>query len=553
MSDQQQQQHLYPDESTRRLDQYQWKLQEIELLKGNHYKPRPLIHQLTNSYALLIALQGQGHVLIDEQAHPLLKDGVYVCTPGQTLGIELTSEAEAHCYVIYFHVYQESGKRKSHLKSVRDKGLFGRGGEVPHTISQLTMMCQKIDKQWKSPKSLDRFLGQISFLQLIHTLMNNRYVRIEDSKTTIAKAKTYIDTHFNKSLCLDDLAKIAGVSPKYFGELFKKTYGIGAIEYVTKVRMNQAKQFMSRPQVRLKDVAHQIGYNDEFYFSRKFKQEVGVSPTTYMKRRQKRIAIYSHRLLGYVLALEVIPYAAPLHPKWSSIYYEKYRTEIPIHLSAYRIDYKWQSNIEVLEQINPDLIISIDQLEVKEKAKLEQAGSVSYVSWSDTDWRTQFLQTAALLQVSRDADMWLASYDRKVKMIRDKISETIKNDTFLIIRLLKQNIYVYSNSSMTQVFYGDLQMIPAHPLHEGGIDEKITIQELARYDPDHILVLACPETETLHYWKHLQMTAEWQELRAVRLNKVHEILSNPWRDYSPLAHERLIEDVYRLFSGNRPY
>ncbi|AUM63339.1 AraC family transcriptional regulator [Brevibacillus laterosporus] len=552
MSDQQQQ-HSFSAESTVEIDQYQFKLKEIELLKGSQYKPVPLIHQMTSSYVLLIALQGQGHVLIDEQAHPLQKDGVYVCAPGQTLGLELTPEVETYCYVIYFHVYQESGKRRGQLKPVRDKGPFEKGGQVSHTISQPTMLCQTIEKQWKSKKPMDRFLGQITFLQFIHTLMNNKDIRFEDSKTAIAKAKTYIDTHFNKNLCVEDLAKIAGVSSKYFGELFKKTYGIGAIEYVTKVRMNQAKQFMSRPQVRLKDVAHQIGYNDEFYFSRKFKQEVGVSPTTYMKQRQKKVAIYSHRLLGYVLALQVIPYAAPLHPKWSSIYYEKYRTEIPIHLSAYRVDYRWESNIEVLEQIHPDLIISIDQLEGKEKAKLEQAGSVSYVSWSDTDWRAQFLQTAELLQVPQDADKWLTSYDHKVKMIREEISGVVKNDTFLIVRLLKQNIYVYSNPSMTQVFYGDLQMIPAHPLHDVGIDEKITIQKLAEYDPDHILVLACPESETLHYWKQLQMRPEWQQIRAVRLNNVHEIFSNPWRDYSPLAHERLIEDVYRLFSGNRPY
>ncbi|RAP20655.1 hypothetical protein C2W64_03906 [Brevibacillus laterosporus] len=553
MSDQRQQQYQYPDELDTRLDQYQFKLRDIELLKGSYYKPVPLIHQLTTSYVLIVAIKGQGHVLIGEQIHLLKKDGVYVCTPFQTLGMELTSEEEAHFYVIYFHVYQESGKQMLRLKSVRDKGPFGVGGEILHSTSHLTMMCQTIDKQWHSLKSTEPFLGQISFLQLIHTLMNNKYVRCEDSKTAVAKAKTYMETHYNKSLSLEDMAKIAEISPKYFGELFKKTYGISAIDYLTQVRMNQAKQFMSRSQIRLKDVAHQVGYNDEFYFSRKFKQEVGVSPTAYMKRCQKKVAVYSHRLLGYVLALHVIPYAAPLHPKWSSTYYQKYRNEIPIHLSAYRVDQNWKSNIEVLEQIKPDFIISIDQLETKEKAKLEQVGSVSYVSWTDTDWRVRFRHTAELLQVPQDADMWLKAYDRKLKMIREKIRGTINNDTFLIIRILKQTIYVYSNSSMTQVFYGDLQMVPAHPLLEEGVDEEITLQKLAQYDPDRILVLACPETETLDYWKHLQLTAEWQEIRAVRLGQVYEILSNPWLDYSPLAHERLIEDVHRLFSGNRPY
>ncbi|MDT2258386.1 helix-turn-helix domain-containing protein [Paenibacillus larvae] len=46
------------------------------------------------------------------------------------------------------------------------------------------------------------------------------------------------------------------------------------MDYVTEVRVNSAKKLMVRSDARLRDIAHQVGYNDEFYFSRKFKKRL---------------------------------------------------------------------------------------------------------------------------------------------------------------------------------------------------------------------------------------------------------------------------------------
>ncbi|MDT2273883.1 ABC transporter substrate-binding protein [Paenibacillus larvae] len=96
-----------------------------------------------------------------------------------------------------------------------------------------------------------------------------------------------------------------------------------------------------------------------------------------MKNRRRKIAAYSAPILGQLLALNIIPFAAPLHPKWSAYYYKMYRTDIPVHLSAYRFNQDWESNIEALMSASPDLIIcSRDNLHPDEKEKLEQIAPV---------------------------------------------------------------------------------------------------------------------------------------------------------------------------------
>ncbi|MDT2302956.1 AraC family transcriptional regulator [Paenibacillus larvae] len=105
-------------------------------------------------------------------------------------------------------------------------------------------------------------------------MKNFRLQPDSDSRTALDRTRSYMDNHYNENLTIEQLAHMAEVSPKYFVDLFKKTYGKSAMDYVTEVRVNSAKKLMVRSDARLRDIAHQVGYNDEFYFSRKFKKRL---------------------------------------------------------------------------------------------------------------------------------------------------------------------------------------------------------------------------------------------------------------------------------------
>lgn len=104
------------------------------------------------------------------------------------------------------------------------------------------------------------------------------------SEGIISRAKTYIDENYRKELSLDDVSKSVNISPYYFSKLFKEESGENFIEYLTKVRIAHAKEFLKDPALSIKEVCMMSGYSDPNYFSRIFKKQENVTPSEYRDR-----------------------------------------------------------------------------------------------------------------------------------------------------------------------------------------------------------------------------------------------------------------------------
>lgn len=110
--------------------------------------------------------------------------------------------------------------------------------------------------------------------------------RIQDTRTNhtssvVREAKTYLDDHYNVEIGLTEISKMVAVSPQYFSKIFKEEIGLSFVEYVRMKRMEVAKDMLRSGQHSVKEICYQIGYNDPNYFSRLFKKLVGVSPTDF--------------------------------------------------------------------------------------------------------------------------------------------------------------------------------------------------------------------------------------------------------------------------------
>ncbi|NDL67146.1 response regulator transcription factor [Anaerotalea alkaliphila] len=97
----------------------------------------------------------------------------------------------------------------------------------------------------------------------------------------VLEAKEFIDAHYNQDLSLQEVSKRVSVSPQYFSKIFKEEIGLSYVEYVRKIRIDVAKDMLRSQQYSVKEICYRIGYNDPNYFSRLFKKLVGVSPTDY--------------------------------------------------------------------------------------------------------------------------------------------------------------------------------------------------------------------------------------------------------------------------------
>jgi len=537
------------DELLSKLNSLTVKLQDIEKLRIG--AGGSLIQQFTRSYLLIAVLQGKGMLTLGSTTTGIRAQGVYFCMPEQTFGISDAGQG-LELVLLRFHLYREYNGSNKWLRGLKDEPLLDTLPELLITpAGRLEAMCGMIYSQWHSGEEPGGLRSQISFQELLFYITSSRSEVPDDSNAALLRTKQYMDEHYHENLNLLQLAAMTGLSRKYFVDLFKKNFGISAMDYITALRINRAKQLMTGTgDLLFRDIAALVGFNDEFYFSRKFKKEVGISPSAYLNSRRRKIAAYHASAIGQLLALKIIPYAAPLHPKWSGHYYQNYGEDIPVHLSAYRQGADWRANIALLNETRPDIIVCSEELAAKEIAGLEQIAPVYCGSSAVTGWREQFMAAAAYLGEEAEACSWLESYKRKVDAAKEKINEELNGRKVVVLKLLKQTLCLHSSPTMAEVLYGDLEVSPAYISTKGAVyNERVELEQVAEISPDYILLLVRQDSETLDQWKGIQRLPAWRDLQAVREQRVHLLPSDPWREYSPMAHERIVEAAAELFTG----
>jgi YesN/AraC family two-component response regulator len=97
----------------------------------------------------------------------------------------------------------------------------------------------------------------------------------------VQKTVVYIDAHLSDNLTLSTLADTLSISSSYLSTLFKKETGQTLTAYINTRRIRQAKHLLETTKLQIQTVAQHCGIMDVQYFSKLFKNMVGVSPKRY--------------------------------------------------------------------------------------------------------------------------------------------------------------------------------------------------------------------------------------------------------------------------------
>ncbi len=104
---------------------------------------------------------------------------------------------------------------------------------------------------------------------------------------TLRSACAYIDQNFHRpELSLQDVAGHVALSGNHFSTVFSQEMGLTFTEYLTKTRLDRAKQLLGSTQNRSVEIAAAIGYSDPHYFSYLFKKQVGMAPREFRRSLQ---------------------------------------------------------------------------------------------------------------------------------------------------------------------------------------------------------------------------------------------------------------------------
>lgn len=145
--------------------------------------------------------------------------------------------------------------------------------EVKNYIADVSRLFSHITSQNKIREYIVDILGKC--IEFRDRVPMNKY------RSVVEMAKQYIQGHYNGDISLNVVAAYVGVSPNHFSRIFSKETGSTFVEYLTKVRMDRAKEMLRCSNKKIVEICYEVGYQDTHYFGTLFKKIVGCTPKEY--------------------------------------------------------------------------------------------------------------------------------------------------------------------------------------------------------------------------------------------------------------------------------
>jgi len=106
----------------------------------------------------------------------------------------------------------------------------------------------------------------------------------DKTRMLMGKVKKYLRHNYMlHDISLDTVSAILHINSSYFSVLFKRSFGVNFVDYLTELRMNAAKELLTDPLRPTAEIAEMVGYDNANYFTRAFKKKTGMTPTEFRR------------------------------------------------------------------------------------------------------------------------------------------------------------------------------------------------------------------------------------------------------------------------------
>ena len=148
--------------------------------------------------------------------------------------------------------------------------------DFPERIQALCRLYQTSD--WQRESSVLLYALLLRCREMLSMPLQSRL------KTRLHHAFRYIDEHLEENFSLLQLSEACGISKEYFCKIFKDYTGMRPMEYVTYVRIQNAKKMLLHSDLSISEIARRTGFSDSSYFSKTFKRLESVTPMQFSGR-----------------------------------------------------------------------------------------------------------------------------------------------------------------------------------------------------------------------------------------------------------------------------
>ena len=254
-------------------------IQEIGKLQAK--EPHKSKHENLDSYLIILVNRGTGILNYSGQDYDVKKGDIIFI----------------NCKHSYYHYTSNDLWNISwiHFNGPTADKIYNkfleRGGKpafIPNNFDQYTTLWDKLYKTTTSTDyirdmKINTDLSAILCLLMIDSWNpeNNSSSNKTDILETIRK---YLDDNYKKKITLDEISESYYINKYYLTRIFKKKYGVSITTYVTNLRITHSKQDLRFSEKTIQQIGIENGFEELYYFSRKFKEIEGISPQQYRKK-----------------------------------------------------------------------------------------------------------------------------------------------------------------------------------------------------------------------------------------------------------------------------
>ena len=279
---------------------------------------------------------------------------------------------------------------------------------------------------------------------------------------------------YHEPIDIDEIARMSGTGSRFY-QAFRRYTGFSPLQFITAVRLNAALELLGQAELSVMQVAHAVGYHDEYYFSRLFKKHMGLSPTEYAACVQRNIVCLSAVVQGDLSALGV---AAQLVP-------------------GDRLEQRLDASHE---HEQPDVIIAprlpADRYEgLRHKAQIVELDH-------DDSWKARFVSIGQALGLESVASRWLSHYHRKLDSLRHDLPVLLGGQPLWLVLVKESSYRVLGTADRTfGVFlYSDLQATPPEAARQFAFLDVPSLDDLAIGSSDGMLFFVPKEVLAADAW-----------------------------------------------------
>jgi len=241
-----------------------------------HFRER--LHGI-DQHIIIYCIEGKGWAEIGKTKQTI-QPGSFMVIPAETSHRYAADENDP--WTIYWVHFK--GHLVKHIVELMIKQLKNHEGFIHYNDARVKLF-DEIYLTLERGYSMDNlYYANMCFWHFLTSLIFDEKFNYPGKKKTTDQADLSIDfmqKNINLTLTLEDIASSVNLSASHYSAIFKKKTGFAPIEYFNHLKIQKACQYLQFTDLRVKEIAAELGIEDPYYFSRMFSKLMSVSPNDY--------------------------------------------------------------------------------------------------------------------------------------------------------------------------------------------------------------------------------------------------------------------------------